>query len=34
VAEAIGYNGHFAVAGLLGLLVLLPAWKYTREPAR
>lgn len=32
VAEAVGYAGHFALAFVLGLLVLVPAWRYTREP--
>lgn len=32
VAESVGYPLHFAISGLAGLLLLWPAWRYTREP--
>lgn len=32
LVEQIGYASHFLVAGLAGLLLLWPAWRYTREP--
>jgi len=32
VAESVGYAGHFGIAAVLGVLVLWPAWRYTREP--
>ncbi len=31
VAGALGYTAHFLVSGLLGLLVLLPAWHFLRR---
>jgi MFS family permease len=33
VAIALGYNMHFLVSGLLGLVALLPAWYYLRRYA-
>ncbi|MEL0028641.1 MAG: MFS transporter [Perlucidibaca sp.] len=31
-AEQLGYADFFLVAGVAGLLLLWPAWRYTREP--
>lgn len=33
LAETVGYSNHFIISGLSGLLILWPAWRYTREPA-
>lgn len=32
LAESVGYATHFVIAGLAGLLLIWPAWRYTREP--
>lgn len=33
LAETVGYTAHFLIAGAAGLLLIWPAWRYTREPA-
>lgn len=33
LAEALGYPAHFLLSGVLGLLLLWPAWRHTREPS-
>lgn len=32
LAEQLGYGWHFLISGALGVLLLWPAWRYTREP--
>lgn len=32
LAEQVGYGWHFLISGTLGVLLLWPAWRYTREP--
>lgn len=32
LAEQVGYGWHFLISALLGVLLLWPAWRYTREP--
>jgi MFS family permease len=32
LAEAVGYADHFLISALVGVLMLWPAWRFTREP--
>jgi hypothetical protein len=32
LAEAVGYADHFLIAAAVGVLMLYPAWRFTREP--
>lgn len=32
VVEAVGYADHFLIAAGIGVILLWPAWRYTREP--
>ncbi|REH37723.1 MFS transporter [Paraperlucidibaca baekdonensis] len=32
LAEAVGYADHFVISAVIGVLMLYPAWRFTREP--